>query len=67
MVSIPLFICYSSILRGTGAGQNLSYKVLEKGLMVNSSEELDFKGTQLQEERYFVQERKGEDEHLRGP
>lgn len=38
-----------------------------KGLTVNSSEELDFKGTQLQEERYFVQERKGEDEHLRGP
>lgn len=38
-----------------------------KGLMVNSSEELDFKGTELQEGRYFVQERKGEDEHLRDP
>lgn len=37
------------------------------GLMVNSSEELDFKGTELQEGRYFVQERKGEDEHLGGP
>ena len=30
-----------------------------KGLMVNSSEELDFKGTQFQKGRYFVQERKG--------